>query len=337
MKILICFGTRPEYIKIKPLFYTFPSTQYDVCFVEQHKDIVIEETVKYSIPLQSYGNNRLNSIIASILVSQIPWANYTHILIQGDTASAFGVALCAFHNNCKIIHLEAGLRSYNKGHPYPEESYRSMISRITDIHLCPGPQSVEHLRNERVEGKIWNVGNTVIDILKKTLQENEIEIQSSEVSDLIVITLHRRENWSSILDTFREFETLAKKYSDLRFVFIKHPNPELHILAEQYMPSVQCIPPQTYVECIKLLAKSRLVITDSGGIQEEASAMGKKILVLREATERSELLQDHVILCRDTLLETFGKVNVNPFVIPSLIYGQGDSAQKICDILFNDV
>ena len=333
MKLLICFGTRPEYIKVKPLIDSLDKTLYDICFIEQHTDLIIDNNIKHVIRIDKLNDNRLNSIITSVLCAKMPWADYEYILIQGDTASAYAIALSAFNHQRKIIHLEAGLRTYDNKHPYPEESYRCMISRLTDIHLCPGVDSVRNLATEKVNGKIYNVGNTVIDMLFKTIADNNIDIIPSNTSNKIIITLHRRENWGALQDIFIKLEHLAKEYSPAEFIFIKHPNPTLHKFIETHMPSVHCIPPQSYIDCVKLIAGCRFIITDSGGIQEEGAAIGKMLLVLREFTERTELVGHNVTLCNDNLLEEFKKVYNNPLVNRNTSYGTGDSISKIKKII----
>jgi UDP-N-acetylglucosamine 2-epimerase (non-hydrolysing) len=332
MKLLICFGTRPEYIKLKPLFQVLDKAYYDICFIEQHKDLVIEEEVRIRIFI-GQGPNRLNTIVSSILIADIPWSDYSHVLVQGDTGSAFGSALSAFHHKRTVIHLEAGLRTYNKQHPWPEESYRSMISRLADIHLCPGPDSVQHLLDEQVEGVIHNVGNTVMDALFQTVREKQIVVVPSSESKLVLVTLHRRENWASLQDLFVQIEGLAQAYKETQFVFLKHPNPDLQRQVETAMPSVRLLDPQPYADCIRLIASCRCIITDSGGIQEEAAALGKRLLVLREATERTELLERYVVLWKNSLGEGFREVYTNPSVEPCIMYGQGETALLIKSLL----
>ena len=265
--------------------------------------------------------------------ADIPWSEYRYVLVQGDTGSAFGVALHAFHNRCKVIHVEAGLRTYQKQHPWPEESYRSMISRLADIHLCPGPHSVMHLKEEHVEGAIYNVGNTVIEALFQIIREKKIEVVPSTESRQVLVTLHRRENWASLQDLFLQIEGLAQEYKEVQFVFIKHPNPTLHRLVERAMPSVTTLDPQPYADCIQLIASSRCIITDSGGIQEEAAALGKRLLVLRDATERSELLEKHVVLWNNCLADGFREVYAHPSVEPCTVYGIGEAASIIKSLL----
>jgi UDP-N-acetylglucosamine 2-epimerase (non-hydrolysing) len=332
MKLLICFGTRPEYIKLKPVFNAIEKKLYDICFIEQHKDIVIEEDIRFRICIEN-GSNRLNTILCSILNKNI-FEDYSHVLVQGDTASAFGAALCAFNNKCKVIHLEAGLRTYQKQHPWPEESYRSMISRLADIHLCPGPHSVKHLEEEHAEGKIYNVGNTVIDSLFQIIDEKKITVIPSTESNMILVTLHRRENWDSFISLFQQIECLAQKHKESQFFFIKHPNPDLYQLITKTMSTVNILNPQSYIEFVRLIASSRCIITDSGGVQEEAAALGKRILVLREVTERTELLEKHVVLWNNCLEDGFNEVYKNPSVEPCTVYGIGKAALIIKSLLY---
>jgi UDP-N-acetylglucosamine 2-epimerase len=204
---------------------------------------------------------------------------------------------------------------------------------MTDIHLCPGVDSVENLKREKAGGSIFNVGNTVLDILFNTIRDNNIVITPAGESNQIIITLHRRENWAGLHELFSQIEQLAVNHKDAHFTFIKHPNPELHALAHTLMPSVKCVPPQSYVDCVRMIAACRCIITDSGGIQEEGSALGKKLLVLRETTERTELVGKYVVLCNDALSCKFQTIYDNPTVEPCTMYGVGNSAGTIYDIL----
>jgi UDP-N-acetylglucosamine 2-epimerase (non-hydrolysing) len=168
MKILICLGTRPEWLKIKPILSELKNDEYELCFTGQHKDLLKDVKFDYSFTINE-SSNRLDSIISSCMLN-FPNKHFDYVLVQGDTGSALGCALAAYNRKIKIIHLEAGLRTYDLNNPYPEESYRQLISRISDINFCPTELSKQNLLNEKVFGKIYVVGNTVLDnilILKK--------------------------------------------------------------------------------------------------------------------------------------------------------------------------
>ena len=162
-KILICFGTRPEWLKVKPIIELLEKDQYKLLFTGQHKDLLKDIKVDWKIDIHDY-KNRLDSVISSCMI-QFPSGDFNSVLVQGDTASAFACALAAYNRKLKIYYLEAGLRSYNLDHPYPEEAYRQMIARISDVNLCPTTLSQRNLSNEFVSGKCHVIGNTVLDNL----------------------------------------------------------------------------------------------------------------------------------------------------------------------------
>ena len=201
-----------------------------------------------------------------------------YIMIQGDTTSVFALALAAFHRKIEIIHLEAGLRSFNNDHPYPEEFNRRAVSCMANIHLCPTQASALNLKEEKVGGKIHVVGNTVLD--------NLLGIPTSYKKH-IVVTMHRRENHENMHMWFEKIDSLAKKYSNYEFIIPLHPNPNVqkhrHLL--QKTTVVNALSHEGF---IRLLASSHLVITDSGGVQEESSFFKKKCIVCRDHTERTE-------------------------------------------------
>ena len=181
--ILLCFGTRPEWLKIKPLIKQLDN--YKLLFTGQHPDLLKDIEVDYKIII-SESNNRLDQLISDCL-TQFPNGDFESVLVQGDTASAFACAIGAFNRGLKIYYLEAGLRSYNLNHPYPEEAYRQMISRISDVNICPTELSRDNLISEKVNGICQVVGNTVLDNLLPYKTQ-------CEYGNKVLVTLHRREN-----------------------------------------------------------------------------------------------------------------------------------------------
>ena len=218
MKILLCFGTRPEWLKIKPL--TRVLDNYELLFTGQHTALWKYIDADYKINInESNSDKRLDQIISDCLL-QFPEGDFDSILVQGDTVSAFACALAAFHKNKKVLHLEAGLRTYNLDHPYPEEAYRQMISRIADVNLCPTRLSSKNLTNEKVNGENYVVGNTVLD--------NLVDYKSKcEYTNKILVTMHRRENHYWIDQWFIEIDKLAKNNPHLTFILPLHPNPNV--------------------------------------------------------------------------------------------------------------
>lgn len=326
MKLLICYGTRPEYIKIKPLLKVLKNKiNYKILFVKQHTNIMAFAQYDYQLVIENETKNRLNNIFYSIYKNfNIP-KGITHILIQGDTATAYGLALAAFNANIKIIHLEAGLRTYDLNNPYPEEAYRQMISRISDINLCPTENNKNNLIKERVKGLNFVVGNTVLD--------NLIKIKPT-YSNKILITLHRRENHNILNKYFIELSKLASENKDLEFILPIHPNPNVKKY-QHLLKNIKVIEPLEYENLLKILADIRFAISDSGGIQEECSFLNKKVIVCRKVTERQESLKKHSFICKDPkqLKEIFNKIKKKYKVNQPCPFGDGKASEKILDIL----
>tara|TARA_R110000796_G_scaffold161094_1_gene277852 strand:+ start:1503 stop:2489 length:987 start_codon:yes stop_codon:yes gene_type:complete len=325
MRPLLCFGTRPEWLKIKPLVKILG--EYKLLFTGQHVDLLKEIKADYQIKIKN-NDNRLDQIVSDCLL-QFPDDDYDGVLVQGDTASAFACALAAFHRNKKIFYLESGLRTYDLNHPYPEEGYRQMISRLSDVNFCPTDISRNNLVNELTKGDSYIVGNTVLD--------NLIEYKERcEYTDKVLVTLHRRENHKLIPDWFKEINKLAKDNPALEFILPLHPNP--NVLAYKYLlPDINVVDPLPHKMLLDILVKSKLVISDSGGLQEEGSFLNKKVIVCRQTTERPEGKESgHLVMCRspNELSGIFNSLIYNFKVDSHCPYGDGGSAEKIKKILY---
>lgn len=322
--LLICFGTRPEYIKIKPLLKHLNGRMpYKLLFTGQHTDLIKNFDNITQLKIKD-GSNRLDSIVCSILNDESIFEGINSVLIQGDTTSAFAISLAAFHRKIKIIHLEAGLRTYNKDHPYPEEFNRRSISAMADIHLCPTQLTIDNLKKEGFKDGLYLVGNTVLD--------NLIDIQP-KYQNKVLVTLHRRENHEIMDQWFAVVDSIAKKYQDLEFVLPIHPNPNVQ-KHKHLLKNVKVVEPMEYEQCIDYLSECKLVITDSGGIQEESSFLKKKCIVCREHTERSEGLGTFSFLVSPKTIEkTFDNFIIDYKIDLPCPYGDGKSSQKIVDIL----
>ena len=325
--ILICFGTRPEYIKLKPLMDKMDGViEYKTFFTGQHPDLISLQTndITYRAKIIE-GTNRLDSIVASMMNAiDFKEKNISAVLVQGDTTSAYAMALSAFHNKIPIIHLEAGLRTYNLQQPYPEEINRQMISRIASLHLCPTKLAKQQLIQEGAPGLITLVGNTVLDNLNNIKTSNKKQI---------LVTMHRRENQQDMQKWFRELDSLAQNYSEYLFTLPIHPNP--YII--QYINSfkyINVVDPMTYDELIEYISNCSFIITDSGGIQEEAAFLKKPCLVCRKETERPEGLGNFAFLCKNytDLKSIFPKLQTLKMQGPCP-YGDGKSCKKIIKIL----
>tara|TARA_R100000406_G_scaffold84076_1_gene66896 strand:+ start:1025 stop:1981 length:957 start_codon:yes stop_codon:yes gene_type:complete len=317
--MVICFGTRPEWLKVKSVYEAMPESK--LLFTGQHEDLVqgVDPDLKMQI---DKNGERLDSIVASCLLNFPDFEDDT-VLVQGDTASAYGCALAAYHRKKKIVYLEAGLRSHSLGHPYPEEGYRQMISRISSINLCPTDLSKQNLENEDVLGECHVTGNTILDLLDK---------KGVTYGDDVVVTMHRRENLSKMKEWFAAIDEAART-TGLNFVFPCHPSVK-HLSG--MMNHVKVIDPLNHGDMINLIKGCRFVITDSGGLQEEGSFLEKKVVVCRETTERPEGIDSgHILMCAspDELTSVVSEV-FNDYEIDSPCpFGDGQSSKKIKFIL----
>jgi UDP-N-acetylglucosamine 2-epimerase len=323
--ILFCFGTRPEWLKIKPLIKIINKNEYKLLFTGQHTDLLKDVKVDYQININK-SNNRLDSIISDCIL-QFPNENFKGVLVQGDTASAFACALAAFHRGIKVYYLESGLRSYDLENPYPEEGYRQMIARLADIYFAPTQLSADNLIAERVKGIVHIVGNTVLDNLTK--------YDRGSYGDTILVTMHRRENHHWMDEWFNVINQLAIDYPQYKFVLPIHPNPNVQ-KHRSLLTNVNVIDPMIHDETINVLKDCKLVITDSGGLQEEGSFFNKKVIVCRKTTERPEGIKTgHLYICEEPqkLTKLFGYLENNSYICKPCPYGDGRAAEKIKKIL----
>lgn len=323
--ILICFGTRPEWLKIKPLLSILNRTEYKTLFTGQHTDLLSNIDFDYITKIDS-GSNRLDGIISSVLDSFPQDKDITSVLVQGDTASAFACSIAAFHRKLKLFYLESGLRTRDLENPYPEEGYRQMISRIADINFCPTQLSADNLESENILGKMFVVGNTVLD--------NIVNIETS-YTNKVLVTLHRRENHSILDKWFIEIENLAVNNPELEFILPIHPNPD--VKKHRYLlDKTSVINPLEHSDLINLLKTVKIIITDSGGIQEEGAFLNKRIIVCRKETERPEGIDTgHTIMCTDPeYLNTVFNYTIKNYSISNPCpYGDGHSSKRIVDVI----
>ncbi len=322
--MLICFGTRPEWLKVKPLLETLDN--YQLLFTGQHVDLLKDVCTDYKIKINE-NKNRLDQLVSDCLL-QFPEGDFDSVLIQGDTASAFACAVAAFHRKKKIYYLEAGLRSYNLEHPYPEEGYRQMISRISNVNLCPTSLSKGNLLNELANGDSHVVGNTVLDNLLPYKEK-------CEYSNKVLVTLHRRENHEHMSEWFEAVNDLAKQNSELEFILPLHPSPNVQ-RHKHLLNHINVLDPLPHSMLLDILVKSKLVISDSGGLQEEASFFNKKVIVCRQTTERPEGKNSgHLIMCQSPqeLCGIFNSLKDNYKIEEKCPYGDGKSSIKVKKIL----
>ena len=363
--ILVVLGTRPEAIKLAPVILELrknPDYKVFVCNTEQQKELSNQTLGFFGIDADfkldvMSPNQTLAGVQSRILMALSDVFLNNHFdatIVQGDTMTVFCGALVSFYNRVPVFHVEAGLRSYDLFEPFPEEAMRQMTSRITDLHFAPTQLAYDSLVREDIKPeKIHLTGNTVIDALSclsnDTLAtaQTELEKRGIRLNDkLVLITAHRRENHGERLDRILDaIVTLTKKYSNHQFVLPVHPNPNVHdkVYAELGdLPNVILTEPLDYPELVCLMKNTKLVLTDSGGIQEEAPTFGNPVLVMRYETERTEGVnagfaklvgadKDKILAESDAILsreksETRLDGTKNP-------YGDGRAAQKIADAI----
>ena len=359
-KIFFFFGTRPEAIKLAPIILLLQNSKdykVTICVSSQHVELLhqvlefFKIKIHYNLNIMTHKQSLFDitskciSQLNDILKKETP----DLIIVQGDTSSAFSGALAGFYSKIPVAHVEAGLRTHNPLNPYPEEMNRKLISQLATFHFAPTKCNKENLEKEGIKSNIWVVGNTVIDSLNFTNKHvcngynPKLNLKNSS-KKLILVTGHRRENVG------KPFENLCKELikiaqtNKFRVIFPLHLNPELTKIAHSLLNSVeniQLIDPQPYPDFIWLIKHAKLIITDSGGVQEEAPFFGIPTLVTRKSTERTESLTVNsklIDLTKDSLHKTVINLFENSEKLSKLAkkstpYGEGNSAQLIQSIL----
>lgn len=305
------FGTRPEAIKMAPLVLELQrheEIESLVCITAQHRemlDSVMEQfgiTADFDLDIMSKGQD-LTDITMRVLDKMrnvLREAKPDVVLVHGDTTTTFAGALAAFYEKIPVGHVEAGLRTYDRWSPFPEEMNRSLVGRIATLHFAPTASNEGNLKREAVSGDLYVTGNTVIDAMAYTVRGEQFTSPELNAIDfdgkrLIALTCHRRENYGEpMAQIFTAVAALARQNPDILIVYPVHLSPVVRDAAKQYLDGIEnihLIEPLDAMDMHRLMAKSFFVMTDSGGIQEEAPALGKPVLVLRRETERPEAVQ----------------------------------------------
>ncbi len=358
MKVMIVLGTRPEVIKLAPVIKKLKEhTEVIVCATGQHREMLKQALelfeIKPDINLELMSERQsLNQLASKILFGmdavlkqyQPEW-----LVVQGDTTSAFYAALAAFHLNIKIAHIEAGLRTGDLKNPFPEEANRSMLARVTDMHFAPTQTSKKALINEGIDSsRIYVSGNTVVDSIQlitaswingkpRKIPDSIINIISK--GPVILVTCHRRENFGDVISniTFM-IKTLAKKYNHYQWIFPVHLNPEVRLPVKnalQNISNVHLIDPIDYEANLFLISQSTLILTDSGGIQEEAPTFGVPVVVMRSKTERNEGIESGYAKLAGQNVENIQKdidfymQHLNELKSKNNPYGDGNASERI--------
>ncbi len=366
MKIFIVFGTRPEAIKLAPLIYKLRD-QNNMCVVSsgQHLELLNQVLDFYKIkPDYSFGCmmdgqdlEELYKCIHRKMRIAIDMEDPDLIIVQGDTFTTYSAAFVGGMLKKPVFHVEAGLRTGKKFFPFPEEMLRSLVSRIADIHFAPTRKAANNLLAEGIrEDRIFITGNTVVDALylaKKLLDEKKILMEITQNDPkiiemlngrrLILVTSHRRENIGDpLVNICRTMKSLGDKYKDALFLWPLHMNPEVREIIQREMgdrpENIFITEAFTYPTMVYLMQRSFIILSDSGGIQEEAATMGKPVIILRESTERPEVLESgYGFLTEDDeqkVLDIFGKLYANNNGHKDLArranpFGDGKAAERI--------
>ena len=361
LRIMSVFGTRPEAIKMCPLVRELAAregVESLCCVTAQHRqmlDSVLEVfSLKPDWDLDIMTPRQTLSTITSKCLTGMDEAIDTlkpdMILVHGDTSTTFAGALSAFYPQVPIGHVEAGLRTYDKYSPFPEEMNRKLVSSLADLHFCPTANNRGNLLREGVTGDIFVTGNTVIDALKTTVRE-DYRFSTDELNHLpyrekkiLLVTCHRRENYGEPMrNIMLALRQLAEENRDVELVYPVHLSPVVREAVDRYLrgaPRVHLIDPLPADEMHNLMARCYLVLTDSGGLQEEAPALGKPVLVLRRETERPEaveagtvklagVVQDDIVTMAQRLIQDRNAYAAMAHAVNP--YGDGQACRRIAD------
>ena len=363
MKVMTIFGTRPEAIKMAPVVKELlkrPEIEVKVCLTAQHREMLDQVVDLFALPVDydldvMESGQSLYDITARVLrrlEEVLRKEKPDYVLVHGDTTTTFTAALAAFYQQIKVGHVEAGLRTGNLASPFPEEANRRLTGVLADLNFAPTETAKNNLiRENKKKESIFVVGNTVIDALLSTVKENyrfadkEIE-EIEEHKRVILVTTHRRENLGAPMHhVYKALRRLVETVPHTEVVFPVHRNPLVREAVEEELkgvPGIHLVEPMEYEPFTNLMARSSIVLTDSGGIQEEAPSLGKPVLVLRDTTERPEAVEAGTVklvgtnenLIYDTAYRlltdssAYGAMAeaVNP-------YGDGKAAQRIAEVL----
>jgi UDP-N-acetylglucosamine 2-epimerase (non-hydrolysing) len=364
-RVLLAFGTRPEAIKLAPLYkelkHRSQKIQLVCCITGQHRDLLdpfldffeIQADYDLNILRENQGLAHITSAalggMEKILIKEKPDV----VIVQGDTSSAFASSLAAFYLKIPIGHVEAGLRSYDRFQPFPEEVNRVFISHMADLNFCPTKRAADNLLNEQVSrSSVFVTGNTVIDALYWTLEQlqntgqDKPDIENLPPGRMILVTGHRRESFGEGLKNLCwALRDLADAYDDVAVVYAVHPNPNVRQQVENILKShdrIRVIHPPGYLSFVKLMKACFFIITDSGGIQEEAPSLKKPVLVARNVTERPEAVESGAALIvgtnRAKIVQEASKLLDNPDHYHSMTavsnpFGDGRASERIADTI----
>ena len=360
IKVMTVFGTRPEAIKMAPLVKELQSRkeiETIVCVTAQHRQMLdqvlqtFEIVPDYDLDIMKQGQTLADITTRALkgLEDVIMQTKPDIVLVHGDTSTTFAGALAAYYTQTAVGHVEAGLRTYNKYSPFPEEMNRQMVGVIADMHFAPTEKSAENLIKEgKNKNNIYITGNTAIDAMKHTVDENYDHEVFNWIGDdrMILLTAHRRENLGEpMYHIFRAIRRIVEEFEDIKVVYPIHMNPRVRAIASEVLDGcdrVRLIEPLEVMDFHNFQNKSYLILTDSGGIQEEAPSLGKPVLVLRDTTERPEGIEAGTLKLTGTDEETIYNMtkellqNKNLYDSMSKAcnpYGDGHASERIADAI----
>ena len=364
MKVMTVFGTRPEAIKMAPLVKALKASENHecvLCVTAQHRSMLdqvlelFELTPDYDLNIMK-PNQTLSMITSNVLLGMeevLQKEKPDIVLVHGDTSTTFVSALAAFYQQIPVGHVEAGLRTYDKYSPFPEEMNRQLVTRIADQFYAPTESNRQNLLKEGVPAdKIFITGNTVIDALLEVagkpyeFEDETLKRLDFEKKRVITVTCHRRENLGeNMAAIFSAIADIAREFDDVEVVYPVHLNPRVQEAAQKYLGgigNVHLIEPLTYQPFVNLQAKSFFIITDSGGMQEEAPALGKPVLVVRKETERPEAVAAGTAklagVQREEIYREAKELLTNPEAYEAMAhavnpYGDGHACERIIKAL----
>lgn len=364
MKVLTVFGTRPEAIKMAPLVKQLQEEEgieSILCVTAQHRQMLdqvldlFQLVPDYDLDIMK-ANQTISQITSNVIMGLDDVFNKEKpdiVLVHGDTTTTFATALAAFYHQVKIGHVEAGLRTYDKYSPYPEEINRILTGHLADLHFAPTERNRQNLLKEGVSDEdIFITGNTVIDALLQ-VENKPYEFETEELKSIdfnnkrvITVTCHRRENLGeNMVHIFSAIRDLAKEFEDVEIIYPVHLNPKVRDIASEILGDstrVHLIEPLQYQPFVNLMSKSYFIITDSGGMQEEAPSLGKPVLVVRRETERPEAVEAGTVklagVCQDTIYQMAKELLTSEKAYSKMAnavnpYGDGHTCERIVKIL----
>ena len=363
LRVMSVFGTRPEAIKMAPLVKELASREEIesiCCVTAQHREMldsvldVFDLKPDWDLDIMT-PRQTLSTITSKCLTGMdeaIEKLKPDMILVHGDTSTTFAGALSAFYHRVPVGHVEAGLRTYDKYSPYPEEMNRKLVTAIADLYFCPTENNRENLRREAVAEGVFVTGNTVIDALKTTVREDyvfetaELNALPYDSKKIILVTCHRRENYGRPMeDIMSALAHIARTHAGVELVYPVHLSPVVQECAKKHLSGIEnvhLIAPLAADEMHNLMARCYLVLTDSGGLQEEAPALGKPVLVMRRETERPEAVAAGTVKLAgvryDDIVRMAGELIEDPAAYAAMAhavnpYGDGNACRRITDAI----